>query len=188
MTQKWDIRLSGTGGQGLILGGIILASAAVLDGFNTVQSQSYGPEARGGASKAEVIIAGEAIFYPKVGEADVFLAMSQAAYDKYSPQIKDGTVIIVDATLVKDLKRTGKGKYYLIPITELAKQETGREMTANIVALGAIIGITQAVSDRALKEAVLARIPAGTEELNMKALKAGMQAGRNAAASSSKAG
>jgi len=180
MAQKWDIRLSGTGGQGLILGGIILASAAVLDGFNTVQSQSYGPEARGGASKAEVIISDEAIFYPKVGDADIFLAMSQAAYEKYSPQIKDETIIIVDSTLIKDLKGVDKGKIYQIPITELAKKETGREMTANIVALGAINGITQLVSQNALKEAVLARIPAGTEELNIKALSAGLEAGRNA--------
>lgn len=180
MTQKWDIRLSGTGGQGLILAGIILASAAVLDGYNTVQSQSYGPEARGGASKAEVIISDEAIFYPKVGDADIFLAMSQAAYDKYSPQIKDETIIIIDSTLVKDLKEERNGKYYQIPITELAKQETGREMTANIVALGAITGITQIVSEKALKEAILARIPAGTEELNMKALSIGLAAGRNA--------
>lgn len=180
MGQKWDLRLSGTGGQGLILGGIILASAAVIDGFNAIQSQSYGPEARGGASKAEVIISHEEIFYPKVGDADILLAMSQAAFEKYSPQIKDTTIIIVDSTLVKDLKGAVKGKYYQIPITELAKKETGRDMTANIVALGAIVGITKVVSDKAIKEAVLNRIPAGTEELNMKALVAGIQAGHDA--------
>ena len=184
MARRWDIRLSGTGGQGLILGGIILASAAVLDGFNAVQSQSYGPEARGGASKAEVIIADEAIFYPKVEEADIFLAMSQAAYEKYSPQIKAETIIILDSTLVKDAKDGGKGAVYQIPITELAQKETGRSMTANIVALGTIVGITGIVSEQALSKAVFARIPAGTEDLNMKALQAGMQAGRSAAAPS----
>ncbi|ATW25117.1 2-oxoacid:acceptor oxidoreductase family protein [Candidatus Formimonas warabiya] len=177
MQQKWDLRLSGTGGQGLILGGIILASAAVVDGYNAVQSQSYGPEARGGASKAEVIISTEAIFYPKVGDADIFLAMSQAAYEKYSGQIKEETIIIIDSTLVKELKGAHRGKYYPVPITGLAKKETGREMTANIVALGVIMGITHVVSEGALKKAVLARIPAGTEELNMKALNAGIQAG-----------
>jgi 2-oxoglutarate ferredoxin oxidoreductase subunit gamma len=178
MSQKWDIRLSGSGGQGLILAGIILASAAVKDGFNAVQSQSYGPEARGGASKAEVIISDEAIYYPKVGDAEILLAMSQQAYDKYSPQITDDAVVIVDSTLVKNLGSADKGKYYLIPITELAKQETGREMTANIVALGAIVGITHVVSEEALKEAVLERIPAGTEEMNIKALNAGRKAGQ----------
>jgi len=182
MAQKWDIRLSGTGGQGLILGGIILASAAVIEGRNAVQSQSYGPEARGGASKAEVIISDEEIFYPKVGNADILLAMSQQAYDKYLPQIKDDTIIIVDTTLVKNIGAADRGRYYQIPITELAKTETGREMTANIVALGAIVGITQVVSDQALEQAVLDRIPAGTSELNIKALTAGMKAGKAAIA------
>ena len=182
MGQKWDIRLSGTGGQGLILAGIILASAAVLDGRNAIQSQSYGPEARGGASKAEVIISDDEIFYPKVGDADILLAMSQQAYEKYLPQIKDNTIIIVDTTMVKNLGAADRGKYYQIPITELAKTETGREMTANIVALGAIVGITQVVSDQALQSAVIDRIPAGTSELNLKALNAGMQAGRTAVA------
>lgn len=178
MTQKWNIRLSGTGGQGLILGGIILASAAVADGYNTVQSQSYGPEARGGSSKTEVIISEETIYYPKVGDADIFLAMSQQAYEKYLPQINDNTVIIVDSTLVKNLGPVHKGKYYLVPITELARRETGREITANIVALGAIVGITHVVSEKAMKEAVLERIPAGTEDINMKALNVGMDAGQ----------
>ncbi|MGI6678427.1 MAG: 2-oxoacid:acceptor oxidoreductase family protein [Dehalobacterium sp.] len=179
MSKTWNIRLSGTGGQGLILGGIILASAAVLDGNNTVQSQSYGPEARGGASKAEVIISQEEIFYPKVENADIFLSMSQPAYRKYSSQVKEDAIIIIDSTLVKDLTQE-KGKYYQIPITELAKQETGREMTANIVALGVIAGITGVVSEDALRKAVLARIPAGTEELNEKALNAGIRSGREA--------
>jgi 2-oxoglutarate ferredoxin oxidoreductase subunit gamma len=180
MTQKWNIRLSGTGGQGLILGGIILASAAVVDGFNSVQSQSYGPEARGGASKAEVVISDEEIFYPKVDKADIFLAMSQKAYEKYSPQIKEDAIVIIDSTFVKNLKEASKGKYYQIPITELAKEATGREMTANIAALGVIVGITHLVSEEALTQAVLARIPAGTEELNEKALKAGIKAGQEA--------
>ena len=90
MAKRWEIRLSGTGGQGLILAGIILAEAAIIDGFNAVQSQSYGPEARGGASKAEVIISDEEINYPKIGNAGILLAMSQKAYDKYSPQVQEG--------------------------------------------------------------------------------------------------
>ena len=176
MFEKWDIRLSGTGGQGLILGGIILASAAVKDGFNAVQSQSYGPEARGGASKAEVIISNQEIFYPKIANANTLLAMSQQAYDKYCVDITEDATIIIDSTLVKNIGADKAKKRFIIPITELAKKETGREMTANIVALGAIVGITKVVSEEAIKEAVLERIPAGTEEMNMKALNAGMKA------------
>ncbi|HHT64163.1 MAG: 2-oxoacid:acceptor oxidoreductase family protein [Bacillota bacterium] len=179
MAKRWEIRLSGTGGQGLILAGIILAEAAIIDGFNAVQSQSYGPEARGGASKAEVIISDEEINYPKIGNAGILLAMSQKAYDKYSPQVQEGATVIIDSTLVKDIKEVEGQKIYRVPITETAKKEAGREMTANIVALGVIVGITGVVSEEAIKEAVLDRIPAGTEEMNIKALSAGLKAGKS---------
>lgn len=177
MGNRWEIRLSGNGGQGLILAGIILAEAGIIDGYNAVQSQSYGPEARGGASKAEVIISDREINYPKIGDAEILLAMSQQAYDKYSPHVKEGATLIIDSTLVKEVEEREGQKIYRVPITEIAKTETGREMTANIVALGAIVGVTGVVSAEALKEAVLDRIPAGTEEINLKALNAGLQAG-----------
>lgn len=176
MDQRWEIRLSGTGGQGMILAGIILAEAGIIDGYNTVQSQSYGPEARGGASKAEVIISGDEINYPKIQDAGIFLAMSQNAYDRYSPNVKEKAILIVDSTFVTHIKEVEGQKIYQIPITKMAKKETGREMTANIVALGAIVGVTGIVSEGAIKEAVLARIPAGTEELNLRALNAGLKA------------
>ena len=90
MAKRWEIRLSGTGGQGLILAGIILAEAAIIDGFNAVQSQSYGPEARGGASKAEVIISDEEINYPKIGNAGILLAMSQKPMINILPKCRKG--------------------------------------------------------------------------------------------------
>ena len=99
---KTNIRLTGTGGQGLILAGIILAEAALLEGKNAIQSQSYGPEARGGASKAEVIVADEAIHYPKVLESDYLLAMSEKAYEKYHSGMKDSSVLIIDTTFVPE--------------------------------------------------------------------------------------
>ncbi len=177
MVNKKEIRLTGTGGQGLILGGIILADAGIIDGCNAVQSQSYGPEARGGASKAEVIISEGEINYPKVGNADILLSMSQQAYDKYSGGLKEGATLIIDSTLVTKIGDSKAKEIYRVPITEIAKRETGREMTANIVALGVIVGATKVVSEAALKEAVLERIPKGTEEINIKALNAGLQAG-----------
>ncbi|MDL2280226.1 2-oxoacid:acceptor oxidoreductase family protein, partial [Selenomonadales bacterium OttesenSCG-928-I06] len=98
-----QISLSGTGGQGLILAGTILAEAAILDGQYAIQTQSYGPEARGGASKSEVLISDENIDYPKVLSADVMLTMSQAACDKYINALKPGGKLIIDTTFVKDL-------------------------------------------------------------------------------------
>lgn len=172
---KNNIRLTGTGGQGLILAGIILAEAALLEGKNAIQSQSYGPEARGGASKAEVIIADEAIYYPKVIESDYLLSMSEKAYEKYSGGMKQDSVLIIDTTFVDAAENPKAKKIYAIPITELAIKATGRELTANICALG-IISALGIVGEEALRKAILKRIPKGTEELNMKAFEAGKAA------------
>lgn len=172
---KNNIRLTGTGGQGLILAGIILAEAALLEGKNAIQSQSYGPEARGGASKAEVIIADEAIYYPKVLESDYLLAMSEKAYEKYSGGMKQDSVLIIDTTFVEAQENAKAKEVYAIPITELAIKATGKELTANICALG-IIAALGLVEEEALKKAILKRIPKGTEELNLKAFAAGKSA------------
>lgn len=172
---KNNIRLTGTGGQGLILAGIILAEAALLEGKNAIQSQSYGPEARGGASKAEVIIADEAIHFPKVQESDYLLCMSEKAYEKYNGGMKQDSVLIIDTTFVEETPNPKAKTTYAIPITELAIKATGKEMTANICALG-IISALGIVNEDALQKAILKRIPKGTEELNMKAFKAGKNA------------
>lgn len=172
---KNNIRLTGTGGQGLILAGIILAEAALLEGKNAIQSQSYGPEARGGASKAEVIIADEAIHFPKVQESDYLLCMSEKAYEKYNGGMKQDSVLIIDTTFVEEVQNPKAKTTYAIPITELAIKATGKEMTANICALG-IISALGIVNEEALQKAILKRIPKGTEELNMKAFEAGKNA------------
>lgn len=172
---KNNIRLTGTGGQGLILAGIILAEAALLEGKNAIQSQSYGPEARGGASKAEVIIADEAIHFPKVQESDYLLCMSEKAYEKYNGGMKQDSVLIIDTTFVEEAENPKAKTTYAIPITELAIKATGKEMTANICALG-IISALGIVNEEALQKAILKRIPKGTEELNMKAFEAGKNA------------
>ena len=172
---KNNIRLTGTGGQGLILAGIILAEAALLEGKNAIQSQSYGPEARGGASKAEVIIADEAIHFPKVQQSDYLLCMSEKAYEKYNGGMKKDSVLIIDTTFVEEQPNPNAKTTYAIPITELAIKTTGKEMTANICALG-IISALGIVGEEALREAILKRIPKGTEELNMKAFEAGKNA------------
>lgn len=168
---RTEIRLAGEGGQGMILAGIILAeAAAIYDNKNAVQSQSYGPEARGGASKAEVIIAAGEIDYPEVLVADVLVAMSQEACDKYASNLKPDGLLIVDEEKVGRVPVTSAVK---APITRLAVEATGKPITANVVALGVLVGMTGVVSREAIEKAVAARAPKGTEELNMAALAAG---------------
>ena len=168
-----QLRLSGTGGQGLILGGIILAEAALLDGKLAIQSQSYGPEARGGSSKSEVLISDTAIHYPKVTEPHLVLSMSQEVCKKYTTDLPAGGILITDSLYVTELPNHS-GKVYELPITHTAKEELGKALFANIVALGALVKITGVVSTDSLIKAVLARVPKGTEELNQKAIQLGM--------------
>lgn len=172
MSKQVEIRLTGSGGQGLILGGIIMAEAALLDGKNAIQSQSYGPEARGGASKAEVIISENDIDFPKVEVPDLLLALTQVAADKYADDIKADGILLVDAsvTLPEGIKA---GKIIQIPILQTATEVIGKPMVANIIAMGAIQQILNSVSKESLEEAVLNRVPKGTEELNRRALAEG---------------
>lgn len=168
------MRLTGSGGQGLILAGIILAEAALLEGKNSIQSQSYGPEARGGASKAEVIIKDSEIDFPKVEVPDLLLSLTQVAYDKYHHQISPNGLLIIDETV--DESEIPKGvKFIKAPIIGTATEKIGKSIVANIVAIGLIVGLTNLLSREKVETAVLGRVPKGTEELNKKALQAGYE-------------
>ncbi len=173
--EKKEIRLSGAGGQGLILAGIILGEAAVsYDGKRAVQTQSYGPEARGGASKAEVIISEGQIDYPKVTSPQLLLALTQEAFDKYLPDLAEGGTVIVDEAV----DTAGfEGEVIKKPILKKAREEIGRELVANIISLGITVAVTGVVSREAIKKAVANRVPAGTEELNSRALELGFELG-----------
>jgi 2-oxoglutarate ferredoxin oxidoreductase subunit gamma len=186
MTYRYEIRLSGSGGQGLITAGIILAEAiGIYDGKYVAQTQSYGPEARGGSSKAEVIVSDEEIDYPKAIRLDLLLAMNQRSCDDYYKDLKPGGVLIVDSTLVTQIPLA---QAFQIPFTRLARDQLKKEMAANIIALGAISQLTGIVSKKAIETAVLKRVPKGTEELNRAALQAGFAAARKIQKSPSRAG
>jgi 2-oxoglutarate ferredoxin oxidoreductase subunit gamma len=173
LEDRYEVRLAGEGGQGMILAGVILAeAAAVHDGLNAVQTQSYGPEARGGASRSEVIIARGEIDYPKVTAADLLLCMSQEACDKFYPQVKEEGCIVVDSD---NVSRLPSHRAIAVPISQIAEQVTGRRITASMVALGLLGGLTGIVSKEALEMAIRDRVPAGTEEVNLKALAAGFE-------------
>lgn len=174
MSKQLELRLTGSGGQGLITAGIILAEAALKDNKNAIQTQSYGPEARGGASKAEVIISDESIDFPKVTLPNMVLALTQVACDKYISDISEEGTIIVDDSIVmpEGLKAA---RILSVPIIQTAKNEVGKEIVANIVALGVIVGITGIVTRESLEKAILSRIPRGTEDLNKMALQKGYE-------------
>jgi 2-oxoglutarate ferredoxin oxidoreductase subunit gamma len=173
MSFRYEIRLSGAGGQGLILVGKILAeAAAIYDDKNATQSQSYGPEARGGASRSEVIISDGDIDYPKATKIDLLLAMTQEAVDKYASDMKEGGIIIVDSSFVKNIP-DGKFTVCNFPITNLAEEKIGKKIVANIIALGAIERLSRVVSENAIINAIRARVPKGTEETNIQAFKYG---------------
>ena len=173
MSFRYEIRLSGAGGQGLILIGKILAeAAAIYDNKNATQSQSYGPEARGGASRSEVIISDEDIDFPKAINIDMLLAMTQEAVDKYVKDVKKGGIVIVDNHFVHEVP-DGDYKVYSFGITEIAEQKIGRKIVANIVALGAMEKLSSIVSEDAIINAIRARVPKGTEEMNIKAFREG---------------
>ncbi len=180
---RYEIRLSGSGGQGLILAGKILAEAAVIyDHRNAVQTQSYGPEARGGASKAEVVISDGDIDYPKATNLDILLALTQESCTKYSRDLKEGGILIIDT---KEVSTVPEGDYrlYSAPITEIAIENVGKAVVTNIVALGILTRISGVVSVEAVRKAILAKVPKGTEELNMRAFDEGLKTGEELLAS-----
>lgn len=171
---RYEIRLSGSGGQGLILAGIILAEAAgIYEGKFVAQTQSYGPEARGGASRSDVIISDEEIDYPKAIRFDMLVAMNQKSCDQYFPELKPEGILLVDSTFVSEVLRE---KAVAIPFTRIAREKTGREIVANIVFLGALTEFGRVVGREAMEAAVLGRVPPGTEALNRTALQAGIEA------------
>jgi len=178
MSFRYEIRLSGSGGQGLILMGIILAEAiGIYDRKFVAQTQSYGPEARGGSSKSEVVVSDEEIDYPKVMQPDLLLAMNQRSCDEFFPELKPEGLLIVDSTFVSQVPTP---KAYQIPFTRIAREKFKREVVANIIALGALAQLSPIVSAKAIEAAVLDRVPRGTEKLNRDALKAGIHAAQKA--------
>lgn len=166
-----EFRLSGSGGQGLLLAGIVLAEAAIMDGKNAVQTQSYGPEARGGSSKAEVVVSDEDIDYPKATDPDYLLALTPDSYKTYGATMKKG-LIITDSSVALDPAITART--VSLPILATAAEVVGKKVVANIVALGVLAGLSGIVARDPLRQAVKARVPKGTDELNLKALDAGL--------------
>jgi 2-oxoglutarate ferredoxin oxidoreductase subunit gamma len=173
-----EIRFAGFGGQGIIKSGIIIAAAGTIyGGKNAVQTQSYGPESRGGACKSEVVLSEEEIDFPKVVEPQVLVLMSQHAYNDYAEDLKAGGTMIIDPDMIpteRDLKNV---KVYRVPATKIA-EELGRRIVANIVMIGAFVAITSILDKDVVRESIKANIPKGTEDLNLNAFEKGYEYGQ----------
>jgi len=175
---RLEIRMSGFGGQGIIRSGEMIGkAAAIYDGKHATFIQSYGPESRGGAAAAEVIIAEDPrdLSYPHVIDPSILIIMSQGAYNKYVPGFRRDGLLIIDEDLVT-LDEAAEGLRVLkIPATRLAEHEVGRKIVANVVMLGFVTAKTGIVSKEAMRKSVLDTVPKGTEELNMKAFEIGFE-------------
>jgi 2-oxoglutarate ferredoxin oxidoreductase subunit gamma len=174
--QKW-IKFAGFGGQGIILAGTALGKASASAGREVLQSQSYGPAARGGACESNVIISEEEIydlsFEGKM--CDVMVCMSQLALDRYIGSLKEAGILIIDEGLVQDTEGIKKNvRVFRIPFTDVAEKKLGRKAVANIIMLGYVLSKTHLVEKEHLKIAILDTIPKGTEELNLKAFELGL--------------
>ena len=178
---RHEIRLSGSGGQGIILAATLLADAAVATGGEVIATQSYGPEARGGASKAEVIVSDAEIDYPEVTSPVITVCLSQEAFDAYAAQTVPGGLVVYDERLVQAVELPGR-RVVGLPFTHIAEQELGRAIAANIVMLGALQELSGLVSAEQLADAVRRRLPAKIVELNLRALMLGRERAAAAAA------
>ncbi|MCI5168662.1 MAG: 2-oxoacid:ferredoxin oxidoreductase subunit gamma [Candidatus Electrothrix sp. GM3_4] len=174
-SQRYEIRFSGSGGQGIITLAVIFAEAVgVHSGKHVCQTQSYGPEARGGKSKAEVVISNNPIDYPKALGLNLLLAMNQAACDAYFFDLNNDGILVIDKGLVE---HSPTSRVVAIPFTQIAREEIGQEMTTNMVALGAVGLLSGQVDLALLEKALLSGIPAGTEKMNLAAFRRGVEKG-----------
>jgi len=167
---RTEIRIAGFGGQGVVLAGLLLGEAAIRDGKQAVQTQSYGPESRGGAARSEILISDAKIDYPKVIEADVLVALSQEAFDKFRPAVKKGGTIIID----RDLVNAKEDKVHSAPFTKMA-DNLGKKVVANSVMLGYLVASTEVISAESMQAVIREKVPKHTIDLNLQAYDKGIE-------------
>lgn len=173
MPKRVEVRISGLGGQGVVLAGEILGRAAVYDGKYAVQTQSYGAEARGSAAKSEVIISNKKIGFPKIRKCDILITMSQNALNKHLDDLKENGILLVDRDKIKDVPKV-KAKVFSIPATRIADIELKSRIYANAIMLGALTKITGIVSEEAVKKAIVDSVSEETKETNLEGFGKGL--------------
>ena len=174
---RTEIRFAGFGGQGIISAGNITGKAAsIFDDKNAVLIQSYGPEARGGACSAEVVIEDDSIDYPQMTAPQAVILMSQEAYEKFGHDVQEEGIVILEEDLIEEYSIPDGITSYTLPATKIA-EELGHRIVANVVMLGFLVAVLPAVSPEAMKESILSSVPEGTEDLNEKAFEEGLTRG-----------
>ena len=176
--ERTEMRFSGSGGQGILLAATIVAEAATALGRHVVQTQSYGPEARGGASKAEVIVSSDEIDYPEVAAPGISLCMSQSAYRKYGRDTEVGGLLLYDSGLVEPEAGMDGRILVGLPFAQAATEQLDKAVVANIVALGALAEVSEMLPADAVEEAVVNRVPVQFRELNARAFRLGRRLAR----------
>jgi len=178
-TKRFEIRIAGFGGQGVVTIGRILGEAfAIYEGKNSVNTQSYGPESRGGACRSEVVVSDGEIHYPNVRKADLFIALSQVALDTYIADLKEGGILLVDPHSVKNVPDRNKYRVYEVPTMEIAHRIGGVKFQ-NSVALGALYPlIAHMIRESSLRQGISKNVPPKTVEINMEAFERGMHYGK----------
>ncbi len=172
---------SGSGGQGVITAAIILAEAAVLwEDLVAVQSQSYGPEARGGATRTDVIISESDIHFPKANEPNVLVCLTQEAYNKFYTIIRPGGLLVTDTRYVKTQRKVDARQVEL-PLFQRVMEEIGKPIVLNICMLGAVVGLTRVVKPESIRKVLKDRVPPEFFDINARALELGVAMGRDAA-------
>jgi len=169
---KVEIRISGLGGQGVVLAGQILGRAAVYDGKNAVQTQSYGAEARGTTAKSEVIISDCEISFPAIRKCDTLIVMNQEAAEKNVKDLKEDGMLLIDSSNVKKIPKTS-AKIFKIPATETAEISFGQKVYANMIMLGALTKIMNIVSEESMEKAIRDTVPGKSVAFNIQAYKRG---------------
>lgn len=170
---RFEIRIVGLGGQGIVTAGVMIGRAAsVFSGKNVTLAQSYGPESRGGASKVEVIVSDEKIFYPKIRKPSLVAVMSQEAYRKNINDVNGSAIVVIDPDMVQEDQSSHTARTYRVPATRIA-ESLGRKIVSNMVMVGAIIGLTNMMDTAAIEKAISKYVPRGTEQLNLNAFKSG---------------
>jgi 2-oxoglutarate ferredoxin oxidoreductase subunit gamma len=172
--KRIEVRISGLGGQGVVLAGEILGRAAVYQGKHVVQTQSYGAEARGSAAKSEVIISDSKIGFPKVRICDILVAMSQSAVEKHLQDLKERGTLIIDENLVEHILKT-QAKIFRIPATKTAEKLLKSRLYANVVMLGALTRITDIVNEEAVEKAITDSVPKSAREANITGFREGLR-------------
>jgi len=176
---RYEIRLSGSGGQGLVLAGVMIAEAVgVYEGKNVAQTQSYGPEARGGTSRSDLVISTEEIYYPKTSSLDLVLALTQEAADKYYTHLKETGILIVDSDIVR--QPPPFKNIYSLPFTNTAREKVGTAIVANVISAAALVVVSGICKPDSFMNAVLNRAPKGTESKNKMACELGFEMGKKA--------